>query len=84
MSAQSLQMASAKAEPRAHKRAHKSQMSAQSRQRLAHVVCPESAELIQEVAHFSHSVMQARQALIHASLFILFNFLMMPKLAYQS
>lgn len=77
-----LQSASAYTEPLAHNLAQSSQMSAQSRQRLAHLAWAASPKLIQDVAHFSHSVVQARHALTHSSMFILWIF-NLPELAEQ-
>jgi predicted Zn-dependent protease len=54
------QRASENCESLAHNLAQSAQMSAQSRQILTHASCPAIVEHI--VQHFSHSIMQAKQA----------------------
>ncbi len=65
------QRASAKCESLAHNLAHNSQMSAQSRHSFTHSSCP--AIVKHMVAHFSHSIMQAKQESIQTFEFFIFK-----------
>ena len=70
MSAHNLQIAVQKDESRAQKRAHKAQMSAQSRQRLIHFKWSLLTKPIHMVAQLSHSTIHAKQASIQAFMFV--------------
>jgi hypothetical protein len=63
------QSASENCESLAHKQAQSAQMSAQSRQTLTHASCPVIVEHI--VQHFSHSIMQVKQASMQFFIFFI-------------